>query len=106
VDAISLFVKDSRSLLKVAILQAMLTTRRMRIVSIYQIAQTKLSTECDQAGHNLRLVVGHTNLLNSLLTRLTDLDDETQRFLEELTTLKTEKDGCNTNSKPISAIST
>jgi hypothetical protein len=84
----------------------MLTTRRMRIVSIYQIAQTKLSTECDQAGHNLRLVVGHTNLLNSLLTRLTDLDDETQRFLEELTTLKTEKDGCNTNSKPISAIST
>jgi hypothetical protein len=57
VDAISLFVKDSRSLLKVAILQAMLTTRRMRIVSIYQIAQTKLSTECDQGIHNLLLVI-------------------------------------------------
>jgi hypothetical protein len=52
----------------------MLDTHRMRIVSIYQISRTKLSTECYQADHNLLRVVGHTNLLDSLLMRLTDTE--------------------------------
>jgi hypothetical protein len=41
----------------------MTDTRRMRIVSIYELAQTKLSTEFVEADHNLLLIVGHTNLL-------------------------------------------
>lgn len=65
----------------------------MRMVSIYQIAHTKLSTECDKAGENLLLVVGYANLLSSLLIRRTDLDDETQRSGEELTNLKREEYG-------------
>jgi hypothetical protein len=75
--------------------------RRRRIVGIYELAQIKLSTECVQADHNLLLIVGHTNLLDSLLIHLGDLDseDETQRFHEELTSLKTEEDERETNSK-------
>ena len=74
----------------------------MRIVSIYELAQIKLSTECIQADHNLLLVVGHANLLGSLLVHLGDLDseDETQRFYEELTSLKIEEHGHETNFKP------
>jgi hypothetical protein len=80
----------------------MLDTRRMRIVSIYQISRTKLSTECDQADHNLLRFVGHTNLLDSLLMRLTDLDDETQRFGKGLSILKQEEDGCSKSILPTS----
>jgi hypothetical protein len=87
------------------IFQTMLDIRRMRIISIYQIARTKLSTECGRANHKLLLVVGHANLLDSLRIRLTDLDNKTQKFDEELTTLKTEDDGCDMNSKPILATS-
>lgn len=84
------------------ILQAMTDTRRMRIVSIYKLAQTKLSTEFDQADHNLLLIVGHTNLLSFLLIHLEDLDSEdvAQRFDEELTALKMEEDERETKSKP------
>ena len=75
----------------------------MSVISIYQLAQAKLSIECVRADHNLLLIVGHANLLSSLFTRLTDLGDDTQRFDEELT-LKTEADGRDTNPKSILAI--
>jgi len=80
----------------------MTDTRRMRVVGIYELAQIKLSIECVQADHKLLLIVGHTNLLSSLLIQLGDLDleDETQRFDEELTSLKLEEDERETNSKP------
>jgi hypothetical protein len=82
--------------------------RRMRILDIYELAQTKLSSKCVQADHNLLLVVGHTNLLGSLRIHLGDLDieDEMQRFDEELTSLKMEEDNRATNSKPSLAIDT
>jgi hypothetical protein len=88
------------------ILQAMTDIRRMKIVSIYGLAQTKLSTEFVQADHNLLLIVGHTNLLSSLLIHLGDLDseDETQRFDEELTALKIQEDERKTKSRPILVI--
>ena len=76
--------------------------RRMRIISIYELAQIKLSSECVQADHNLLLVVGHTNLLDSLRLHLgyLDLEDDIQRFDEELTGLKMKEDNRETNSKP------
>jgi hypothetical protein len=80
----------------------MTDTRRMRIFGIYELAHIKLSAECVQADHNLLFVVGHTNLLSSLLINLGDLDseDETQRFDEELTCLKMKEDEHEMNSKP------
>jgi hypothetical protein len=80
----------------------MIDTRR-RILSIYQLAQTKLS-ECVQTDYNLLVVVGDTNLLSSLLTRLTDFDREMQRLDKEVHTMKTEEDGCDMDSKPILVI--
>lgn len=75
-----------------------------RILGIYQLALAKLS-KCAQADdHNLLLIVGHLNLLDSLVTRLVDLGDEMQRFDEELTTLKTKEDGCDTICNPVVAI--
>lgn len=84
----------------------MTDTRRMKISGIYELAQIKLSIECVQADHNLLLVVGHTNLLDSLLIHLGDLDleDKTQRFDEELTSLTMEEDKHEMNSKPSSVI--
>jgi len=84
----------------------MLEIRSMRTINIYQLAQIKLTTECVQADQNLLRITGHTNLLSSLLIRLTDRDDKTRRFDEELTTLKKEEDRCDRDSKPILAIST
>ena len=52
----------------------------MSINGIWQLAQFKLATECMRGDHNLRLVVGHVNLLNSLAS---SEDEQTQRFEEE-----------------------
>jgi hypothetical protein len=84
----------------------MTDTCSMRIVSIYKLARTKLSTECAQVDDNLLLVVGHAYLLDALVIRLGDLDleDETQRFNEEHTTLRMAEDERETNCKPILAI--
>jgi hypothetical protein len=84
----------------------MTDTRRMRIVSTYKLARTKLSTECAQVDDNLLLVVGHANLLDSLVIRLGDLDleDKMQTFNDELTTLRMAEDERETNCKPILAI--
>jgi hypothetical protein len=86
------------------IFQAMLDTRRMRIIMVYQTARAKLSAECDRASTHLRLLVAHTNLLSSLLIRIADLDQEMQTFGEELTTLIAEEDEYSMNSRPILAI--
>jgi hypothetical protein len=60
-----------------------------------------MTVYCNQ---NLLLIVGHANLLSSLFTRLAYLEDKTQRFDKDSTTLKTKADGWDTNPKPVLAI--
>ena len=77
---------------------------RGRILGIYQLAQSKLSKCAQTDDHNLLVIVGHLNLLDSLFTRLVDLGDEMQWLDQELTALKMKEDGCDTICNPVLAI--
>ena len=43
---------------------------------IAQVARSKLLSEADRADHNLRQLVGHANLLDSLLLHLAEIGQE------------------------------
>lgn len=77
---------------------------RGRILGIYQLAQSKLSKCAQTDDHNLLVIVGHLNLLDSLFTRLVDLGDEMQWLDQELIALKMKEDGCDTICNPVLAI--
>jgi len=77
----------------------------MNITSIRQLAQTKLSAECLQADHNLLLIVGHANLLQSLAIRLTNSEDnKIQEFDKELAASNMKADRWDTHSTQVYVI--
>jgi hypothetical protein len=78
----------------------------MSITSIRQLAQTKLSAECLQADHNLLLIVGHANLLQSLAIRPTDSEDQKiQEFDKKLAASNIKADKLDTHSRQAYTIS-
>ena len=55
----------------------------MSLAQTYYVAQTargKLSKEASQADHNLRLLVGHANLLDVLMLDLADAEREQESW--------------------------
>jgi len=57
--------------------------QKMSITQTYFLAHTargKLSKEASRADHDLRLLVGHANLLDSLMLELADAEQEQERW--------------------------
>ena len=60
--------------------------QRMSITQAYYLAQSargKLSTEASRADHDLRLLVGHANLLDSLMLELADAEREQESWFNQ-----------------------
>ncbi|KAI9669632.1 MAG: hypothetical protein M1831_007328 [Alyxoria varia] len=60
--------------------------QKMSITRTYLLAHTargKLSTEASQADHDLRLLVGHANLLDTLTVELQDAEREQEAWFEQ-----------------------
>ncbi|RDA94129.1 hypothetical protein CP533_6629 [Ophiocordyceps camponoti-saundersi (nom. inval.)] len=58
----------------------------MSITQTYQLAhraRTKLSFEASQPDHDLRLLVGHANMLDSLMLELADVEREQERWFDQ-----------------------
>lgn len=58
----------------------------MSITQTYYLAHTargKLSSEAARADHNLRLLVGHANLLDSLMIELADAEQEQESWFNQ-----------------------
>lgn len=58
----------------------------MSITQTYYLAHTargKLSTEAARADHNLRLLVGHANLLDSLMLELAEAEQEQESWFNQ-----------------------
>ncbi|KAL2872523.1 uncharacterized protein BJX67DRAFT_376331 [Aspergillus lucknowensis] len=58
----------------------------MSITQTYYLAHTarkKLTREASRADHNLRLLVGHANLLDSLMIDLADAEQEQERWFNQ-----------------------
>lgn len=58
----------------------------MSITQAYYLAQSargKLSTEASRADHDLRLLVGHANLLDSLMLELADAEREQESWFNQ-----------------------
>jgi hypothetical protein len=58
----------------------------MSITQTYYLAHTarkKLTREASRADHNLRLLVGHANLLDSLMLDLADAEQEQERWFNQ-----------------------
>lgn len=58
----------------------------MSITETYYLAHTarqKLTREASRADHNLRLLVGHANLLDSLMDDLADAEQEQERWFNQ-----------------------
>ncbi|KAI9828977.1 MAG: hypothetical protein M1819_006476 [Sarea resinae] len=58
----------------------------MSVSQTYFLANTargKLSQEASRADHNLRLLVGHANLLDTLVLELADVEEEQERWLDQ-----------------------
>ena len=61
-------------------------TKKMSITQTYFLAQTargKLSREAAQADHDLRLLVGHANLLDSVMLELAEAEQEQERWFNQ-----------------------
>ncbi|KAL2856681.1 hypothetical protein BJY01DRAFT_203248 [Aspergillus pseudoustus] len=61
-------------------------TKKMSITQTYYLAHTarkKLTREASRADHNLRLLVGHANLLDSLMIDLADAEQEQERWFNQ-----------------------
>ncbi|KAI9820277.1 MAG: hypothetical protein M1827_005899 [Pycnora praestabilis] len=60
--------------------------QKMSITQTYYLAHTargKLSAEASRADHDLRLLVGHANLLDSLMLDLADAEREQERWFNQ-----------------------
>ncbi|KAL2012848.1 hypothetical protein VTN00DRAFT_373 [Thermoascus crustaceus] len=60
--------------------------KKMSITQTYYLAYTarsKLSKEAARADHDLRLLVGHANLLDSLMLELADAEQEQERWFNQ-----------------------
>ncbi|KAJ5143672.1 uncharacterized protein N7515_002459 [Penicillium bovifimosum] len=60
--------------------------KKMSITQTYYLAHTarkKLTREASRADHNLRLLVGHANLLDSLMFDLADAEREQERWFNQ-----------------------
>ncbi|KAL4880681.1 hypothetical protein BJY04DRAFT_190606 [Aspergillus karnatakaensis] len=60
--------------------------KKMSITQTYYLAHTarkKLTREASRADHNLRLLVGHANLLDSLMLDLADAEQEQERWFNQ-----------------------
>ncbi|KAL5343829.1 hypothetical protein BJX70DRAFT_351865 [Aspergillus crustosus] len=60
--------------------------KKMSITQTYYLAHTarkKLTREASRADHNLRLLVGHANLLDSLMIDLADAEQEQERWFNQ-----------------------
>ncbi|KAL1982780.1 hypothetical protein VTN96DRAFT_896 [Rasamsonia emersonii] len=63
--------------------QQQLQKRKMSLTQTYYLAHTargKLSREAARADHDLRLLVGHANLLDSLMLELANAEKEQERW--------------------------
>lgn len=61
-------------------------SQKMSITQTYYLAHTarkKLTREASRADHNLRLLVGHANLLDSLMFDLADAEREQERWFNQ-----------------------
>lgn len=64
-------------------------TKKMSITQTYYLAHTarkKLTREASRADHDLRLLVGHANLLDSLMFDLADAEREQERWFNQTVT--------------------
>ncbi|KJZ72159.1 hypothetical protein HIM_08424 [Hirsutella minnesotensis 3608] len=62
------------------------TRKNMSVTQTYYLAHTaraKLSREAAQPDHDLRLLVGHANLLDSLMLELADAEREQERWFNQ-----------------------
>ncbi|KAJ5804870.1 hypothetical protein N7474_010757 [Penicillium riverlandense] len=60
--------------------------KKMSITETYYLAHTarkKLTREASRADHDLRLLVGHANLLDSLMVDLADAEHEQERWFNQ-----------------------
>ncbi|KAI9692034.1 MAG: hypothetical protein M1820_009569 [Bogoriella megaspora] len=60
--------------------------QKMSLTQTYFVAsqaRTKLGREASRADHNLRLLVGHANLLDSLMLELADAEQEQEAWFNE-----------------------
>ncbi|KAB8069616.1 hypothetical protein BDV29DRAFT_182377 [Aspergillus leporis] len=60
--------------------------KKMSITQTYYLAHTarkKLTREASRADHDLRLLVGHANLLDSLMLDLADAEQEQERWFNQ-----------------------
>lgn len=63
--------------------------KKMSITQTYYLAHTarrKLTKEASRADHNLRTLVGHANLLDSLMLDLSDAEQEQERWFNQTVT--------------------
>ncbi|KAI9646976.1 hypothetical protein NHQ30_004977 [Ciborinia camelliae] len=63
-----------------------LKRKKMSITQTYYLAHTargKLSSEAARADHNLRLLVGHANLLDSLMLELAEAEQEQESWFNQ-----------------------
>ncbi|ESZ89513.1 hypothetical protein SBOR_10102 [Sclerotinia borealis F-4128] len=63
-----------------------LKKKKMSITQTYYLAHTargKLSSEASRADHNLRLLVGHANLLDSLMLELAEAEQEQETWFNQ-----------------------
>ncbi|KAL4975898.1 hypothetical protein BDW66DRAFT_63383 [Aspergillus desertorum] len=63
--------------------------KKMSITQTYYLAHTarrKLTREASRADHDLRLLVGHANLLDSLMLDLADAEKEQERWFNQTVT--------------------
>ena len=63
--------------------------KKMSITETYYLAHTarqKLTHEASRADHNLRLLVGHANLLDCLMLELADAEQEQERWFNQTVT--------------------
>ncbi|KAL2834217.1 hypothetical protein BDW59DRAFT_137530 [Aspergillus cavernicola] len=61
-------------------------SKKMSITQTYYLAHTarrKLTREASRADHDLRLLVGHANLLDSLMIDLADAEQEQERWFNQ-----------------------
>lgn len=68
----------------------------MSISQVYYLAhraRAKLASEASQADHNLRLLVGHANLLDSLMVDLADAEREQESWFNQSVRTATPKSG-------------
>ncbi|KAI9848360.1 MAG: hypothetical protein M1838_000546 [Thelocarpon superellum] len=60
--------------------------QKMSVTQTYYLAhqaRAKLSSEAAQPDHNLRLLVGHANLLDSLMVELADAEQDQERWFNQ-----------------------